>query len=59
MGRRTIQRILECGDCGRTPEDGERMWEMCGKYICTNCIDKDECECEALGSECPTCEDDT
>lgn len=42
MGQRTTQRILECGDCGRTPEDGEYMWEMCGKHICSTCIEKDE-----------------
>ena len=42
MGQRTTQRILECDDCGRTPEDGEYMWEMCGKYICSTCIDKEE-----------------
>ena len=40
MGQRVIQRILECGDCGRTPDDGEYMWEMNGQYICSECIDK-------------------
>ena len=42
MGRRTTQRILVCDECGRTPEDGEYLWEMCGVYICAECIDKDE-----------------
>ena len=42
MGQRTTQRILECGDCERIPEDGEHMWEMCGEYICSTCIDKDD-----------------
>jgi hypothetical protein len=42
MGHRVTQRILVCGDCGRTPEDGEYMWEMCGEYICTDCIDKED-----------------
>lgn len=44
MGHRTTQRILDCSDCGCTPEDGEYLWEMCGKYICASCIDKDELE---------------
>jgi hypothetical protein len=42
MGRRITQRIIICDDCGRTPEDGEYIWEMAGEYICENCIDKDE-----------------
>ena len=56
MGHRTTQRILECGECGRTPDDGEYMWEMCGEYICVSCINKDECECDNLGGECHSCE---
>lgn len=46
MGRRTTQRILVCADCGRTPEDGEYLWEMCGEYLCGICVDKDEEEPE-------------
>jgi len=43
MGQRTTQRILECKLCGRTPEDGEYMWEMNSDgYWCEICIDKDE-----------------
>ena len=42
MGHKTQQRILECGDCGRIPEHGEDMWEMCGEYICADCIDKED-----------------
>ncbi len=42
MGHRVTQRILECSDCGRTPDDGEYMWEMCREYICKECIDKEE-----------------
>jgi len=42
MGYMTIQRILECNDCERIPEDGEPLWEMCGVYICQDCIDKDD-----------------
>ncbi len=43
MGQRLTQRILTCDDCGRTPEDGENLWEMYNgsgcEYICENCID--------------------
>jgi len=46
MGRMVIQRILECNDCGKTPEDGEKLWEMCGVYICEKCIEKEESETE-------------
>lgn len=42
MGLKTYQRILECQECERTPEDGEPMWEMCGGYTCQDCIDKDD-----------------
>jgi len=60
MGHRTTQRILECGDCGRTPEDGENMWEMCGKYICATCIIDDEPEetraCMYCGKESCDCD---
>jgi len=42
MGHRIIQRILECNDCKRTPDDGEDMWEMSGHHICVDCIDKEE-----------------
>lgn len=39
MGHKVIQRILECDCCGRIPDDGENLWEMCGKYICETCFD--------------------
>lgn len=42
MGQKTYQRILECGECRRTPEDGEPMWEMCGMHICEACADSDD-----------------
>ena len=41
MGHRVTQRILTCFQCGKTPEDGEYLWEMCGKYVCANCIDSE------------------
>ena len=40
MGHRTTQRILDCAICGRTPDDGEYLWEMCGEYWCADCVDK-------------------
>ena len=42
MGQRLTQRILVCDECGRTPDDGEHLWEMAGEYICKDCIDKEE-----------------
>ena len=42
MGQRLTQRILVCDECGRTPDDGEYLWEMSSKHICKNCIDKEE-----------------
>ena len=39
MGHITYQRILECAQCGKTPEDGEAMWDMCGAYYCEDCVD--------------------
>ena len=41
MGHRVTQRILTCFQCGKTPEDGEYLWEMCGEYVCANCIDSE------------------
>jgi hypothetical protein len=38
------QRILVCDECGRTPEDFEPLWEMCGLYICADCIEKPDDE---------------
>lgn len=60
MGHRIYQRILKCGDCERIPDDGEPMWEMCGKYICETCIDKDDDEpgrqCKYCGEESCDCD---
>lgn len=39
MGHRTTQRILKCAICGRIPDDGEYLWEMCGEYWCGECVD--------------------
>lgn len=45
MGNKVLQRILECSHCGRTPEDGEPMWDMSSEgYICEHCIDLDRDE---------------
>ena len=54
MGQRISQRILTCSTCERVPEDGEDLWEMCGSFICANCIDKEEEEGEAERS-CTYC----
>lgn len=48
MGQRTTQRILECSVCHRTPDDGEYLWEMCGEYMCADCVDKDHEETPEL-----------
>ena len=42
MGRMVMQRILECHECGKTPDDGEKMWEMPEGFICEQCSEKDE-----------------
>jgi len=44
MGRRITQRILTCDLCGRTPENGEYLWEMNGEHWCEKCIDKMDSE---------------
>ena len=40
MGKRVTQRILTCDLCGKTPEDGEHMWEMDKKVLCEECCEK-------------------
>jgi len=42
MGRRITQRIYTCDLCGKTPEDGEYVWEMMGEHWCEECCDKEE-----------------
>ena len=42
MGQRTYQRILTCSECGKTPNDGEPMWEMSGEYWCKSCCENEE-----------------
>jgi len=44
MGQRTTQRILVCSECDNTPKDGEYLWDMCGEYVCEDCIDKEDGE---------------
>jgi len=39
MGHRTTQRILQCSQCKETPEDGDYLWEMCGEYLCEDCVE--------------------
>lgn len=47
MGQRLTQRILECSLCGKTPEDGEYIWEMGRELWCAECCDKMENEQES------------
>ena len=46
MGQRITQRIYDCDICGRTPEDGEDMWEMYNGngcvYLCESCANADD-----------------
>lgn len=44
MGHRFTQRICECAVCGRTPEDGEYMWEMGNEQWCYNCANQGDIE---------------
>ena len=55
MGHRVYQRIRMCDGCGEIPEDGSPMWEMCGEYLCEDCVDcadtTDEEDCSLITSE--------
>jgi hypothetical protein len=42
MGHRITQHIRVCSECGRTPEDGEYMWDMCGEWVCEECVNKED-----------------
>ena len=42
MGQRITQRILVCDICGKTPNDGEYMWEMGREVWCEECCEKQE-----------------
>ena len=53
MGNRTTQRILTCGVCGKTPDDGDYMWEMGNAPWCEPCCDSDKKE------DCPQCGEET
>ena len=41
MGHRVMQRVFQCDVCGKTPDDGEYLWEMCGEHWCEDCCDND------------------
>lgn len=60
MGRLVIQRILECYECGKTPDHGERMWEMPDGFICEPCSEKEDekpdRECYYCGQESCDCD---
>ena len=42
MGHRITQRIHECSQCGKIPEDGEYLWYMGDEIWCEECCDKEE-----------------
>lgn len=42
MGQRITQHIYTCSLCGKTPEDGDYMWEMGNEIWCKECCDKQE-----------------
>lgn len=42
MGHRITQRIYTCDICGKTPKNGESMWEMGYEVWCKECCDKIE-----------------
>jgi len=46
MGHRITQRIHECSQCSKIPEDGEYMWYMGDEIWCEECCDKEEDEDE-------------
>ena len=48
MGHRLTQRIIQCSSCNDIPDDGEYLWEMCGEYMCADCVDKPDCNTELL-----------
>ena len=58
MGQKTYQRILQCSECGDTPNDGEPLWEMGGDHWCEDCCNKDEdeeeerCDCYDIQGSC-------
>lgn len=37
MGHRIVQKIHECQQCGKIPEDGETLWEMGTEIWCDEC----------------------
>lgn len=45
MGQRLTQRIFECTECGKIPDDGEHIWEMGANELwCQECCDREEPE---------------
>ncbi len=42
MGHRVTQRIHECSQCGKIPEDGEYLWYMGYEIWCEECCNKEE-----------------
>lgn len=44
MGAIIIQRIYTCDLCGKTPEDGEKLWHMNSEVWCEACCEKSDAE---------------
>lgn len=40
MGHKIIQTIYTCDLCGKTPEDGGKLWHMNNQVWCESCCDK-------------------
>jgi hypothetical protein len=60
MRRKVTQRILECVECGKTPDDGDPMWEMHNGYWCEDCCAKEDDEDEIDPAHiCPYCGQDS
>lgn len=41
MGNRITQRIYECSECGKIPENGEYLWHMGSEIWCEECTEKE------------------
>jgi len=52
MGQRVTQRILQCDECGKTPSNGEYLWEMPkNTHLCQSCADKEKTPYDLNGGD--------
>lgn len=60
MGRLVYQHIRECYECGETPVNGSKMWEMPDGFICEECVEaqdnEQDRECHYCGEESCDCD---